>query len=119
MLSPVTPYSKSLFLHVCTLPVLGLISCMLMLMLYVNNVTYIGLFFLYNLLFRFLFCPGLISCGSVEGSEGLGGGGSLRSHFEKADMLMALTAESPGFALRNFTESVQSLFFQPLHVNIV
>lgn len=28
-------------------------------------------------------------------------------------MLMALTAESPGFALRNFTESVQSLFFQP------
>lgn len=38
-------------------------------------------------------------------------GWSLRSHFEKADMLMALTAESPGFALRNFTESVQSLFF--------
>lgn len=33
-------------------------------------------------------------------------------------MLMALTAESPGFALRNFTESVQSLFFQPLHVNV-
>lgn len=31
---------------------------------------------------------------------------------------MALTAESPGFALRNFTESDGSLFlFQPLHVN--
>lgn len=31
---------------------------------------------------------------------------------------MALTAESPGFALRNFTESVGWLFlFQPLHVN--
>lgn len=46
----------------------------------------------------------------------------MRSHFEKADMLMDLTAESPGFAQnthRNFTESVQSLFFQPLHVNIV
>ena len=46
-------------------------------------------------------------------------GGSLRSHVEKADTLMDLTAESPGFALRNFTESVQPLFFQPLHVNIV
>lgn len=67
--------------------------------------------FLYNLPF---FCPGLISCGSVEE----GGMGWVRSHFEKADMLMALTAESPGFALRNFTESVQWLFFQLLHVNI-
>lgn len=27
-------------------------------------------------------------------------------------MLMVLTAESPGFALRNFTESVQWLLFQ-------
>lgn len=34
-------------------------------------------------------------------------------------MLMALTVESPSFALRNFTESVQWLFFQPLHVNVV
>ena len=46
-----------------------------------------------------------------------GGGGG--GHLEKEDMLMALTAESSGLALRNFTESVQSLFFQLLHVNIV
>lgn len=42
---------------------------------------------------------------------------SLRSHVEKAEMLMVLTAEPPGFVLRNFTKSVQLLFFQPLHVN--
>lgn len=45
--------------------------------------------------------------------------GSLRSHIEKGDMPMALTAESPGFALRNFTESVQWLFFQFLYVKVV
>lgn len=39
----------------------------------------------------------------------------LRSHLETADMLMVLTAESPGFALRNFTESGQLLLF---HVTI-
>lgn len=36
----------------------------------------------------------------------------MSSHVEKADTLMPLTAESPGFALRNFTESVQTLFFE-------
>lgn len=50
---------------------------------------------------------------------GWGVSGSLKSHVEKADMLMALTAESLGFALRNFTECVQSLFFQLLYVNIL
>lgn len=47
------------------------------------------------------------------------GWGSLRSHFEKTDMLMDLTAESPGFALRNFTESLHSLFFLAPCENIV
>lgn len=31
---------------------------------------------------------------------------------------MLLTAESPGFALGNFTETVQLLLLQNLHVNI-
>lgn len=49
---------------------------------------------------------------ALEESEGLWG--SLGSHVEKAYVLMALAAESPGFALRNFTESVH-----PLRVDVV
>ena len=41
----------------------------------------------------------------------MGGGDSPRSHVEKTDMLMALTAESPGFALGNLAESVQMPVF--------
>lgn len=53
-------------------------------------------------------------------ARGLGGGGYGEwGVSEKADMLMVLTSESPGFASRNVTESVQWLFFQPFPVNAV